>query len=238
MTETAIVTGASGGIGRACVARLAPDHDVLVHYHSDEAGAETAAATVREAGNDALTHQCDLAVADSVESMVDRTVDELGPVNVLVNNAAVFLERDLETITIEELDRQVAVNLSGTLYCTKAVLPSMREVDRGRIVTVASTAGTHGSPTDPTYAATKGGVIALTRSMAKQYTEQGILSNAVAPGPVATPMQREERRPKLRDDSPIDRLVEPAEVADAIRFFVDTDATSGRVLEIDGGRII
>ena len=200
--------------------------------------AEEAAGMVRDAGNEAVVHQCDVSNPDTVASMVDTAVAELGPVNVLVNNAAMFLERDLEAITIDELKRQVDVNLVGTLYCTKAVLPTMREVNRGRIVIVASTAGTHGSPTDPVYAATKGGIISLTRSLAKQYTAEGILSNAVAPGPTATPMQREERRPGLREDSPIDRLVGPAEVAETVHFFVDTDTTSGRVLEIDGGRII
>jgi 3-oxoacyl-[acyl-carrier protein] reductase len=238
MADTAILTGASGGIGRACTRELAADHDVLVHYNSDREGAAEAASAVEEAGNDALVYQCDIADPDAVRGMVTAAESELGPVDVLVNNAGVFLERDIEAITDDEIDLTVDVNLKGTVNCTKAVIPSMRERGHGRVVSIASTAGTHGSPTDPVYAASKGGVISLSKSIAKQHTDDGIHANAVAPGPVATKMMREGRRPGLNADSPIGRLVEPAEVAEAVRFFVDTDAISGRVLEIDGGRII
>lgn len=238
MPETAIITGASGGIGRACTESLAPDYDILVHYNSDREGAEEAAGIVREDGNDAVVHQCDITDPDAVREMVKVAETEFGPVAILVNNAAPFLERDIKEISDDEVDLQVDVNLKGTIHCTKAVVPLMRTQGSGRIVSVASTAGTHGSPTDPVYAATKGGVISLTKSLAKQYTSKGIISNAVAPGPTATKMMREGRRPGLREDSPIGRLIEPAEVAEAVRFFVDTTAISGRVLELDGGRII
>jgi 3-oxoacyl-[acyl-carrier protein] reductase len=170
--------------------------------------------------------------------MVAVAESELGSIDVLVNNAALFLERGIEEITDDEINSQVDVNIKGTIHCTKAVVPSMREQGSGRIVSIASTAGKHGSPTDPVYAATKGGVISLSKSIAKQYTSEGILTNAVAPGPTSTKMIREERRPKLCADSPINRLVDPTEVADAIRFFVDATAISGQVLEVDGGRII
>lgn len=238
MSDIAIVTGASGGIGRACTRELAPDHNVLIHYNSDREGAEQAAKAVNDAGNDTVIYQCDLAEPDAVREMVAVAESELGSIDVLVNNAALFLERGIEEITDDEINSQVDVNIKGTIHCTKAVVPSMREQGSGRIVSIASTAGKHGSPTDPVYAATKGGVISLSKSIAKQYTSEGILTNAVAPGPTSTKMIREERRPELCADSPINRLVDPTEVADAIRFFVDATAISGQVLEVDGGRII
>jgi 3-oxoacyl-[acyl-carrier protein] reductase len=102
-------------------------------------------------------------------------------------------------------------------------------------VTVSSRAGTRGSPTDPTYGASKAGVIGLTQSIARNYTEDGIFANVVAPGAVDTKMFPDDRRPARRESSPIGRLVKPEEVADAVRLFAETEAISGRVLEIDGG---
>jgi 3-oxoacyl-[acyl-carrier protein] reductase len=233
MSETAIVTGASGGIGRSCAARLAEEYDVLVHYNSDREGAEAAAERVREAGSDARLHQCDIADSEAVESMVEAASD-LGPVGCLVNNAAVFLERSIEDVSREEVDLQVDVNLKGTIYCTQAVLGHMLD-GGGRIVTISSVAGTHGSPTDPVYAATKGGVVSLTKSIAKQYASEGVFANAVAPGPTATEMFREGRRPAVREESPMGRLIRPDEIADAVRYFATATGVTGQVLVVDGG---
>ncbi|MFB6105570.1 MAG: SDR family NAD(P)-dependent oxidoreductase [Halobacteriaceae archaeon] len=235
MTRTAIVTGASGGIGRAVAAELGSDHDVLVHYHRDEAGAREAAAAVREAGNEAVVHGCDLSDPDAAASMVEAASAEFDRVDVLVNNAGVFLERGIEEITRAEIDLEVDVNLKGTVYCTRAVLPEMVAAGGGHVVTVASTSGTNGSPTDPVYAASKGAGISLTKSLAQQYTSAGVYANAVAPGPTATPLMREERRPHLREQSPLGRLVDPAEVAEAVRFFATATAVAGQVVVVDGG---
>lgn len=111
----------------------------------------------------------------------------------------------------------------------------MLDGDGGHIVSIASTAGVRGSPTDPVYGASKGAVIAFTRSLARQFTVDGVFANALAPGPTDTPMFAEGRRPAKRESSPIGRLVTPAEVADAVRFFAETGCISGRVLQIDGG---
>jgi 3-oxoacyl-[acyl-carrier protein] reductase len=219
---TAVVTGGSGGIGRACVSELASDHSVAVHYHSDREGAEAAVEAAEAGGVETGIFQADL--------------DRFGGVDVLVNNAGVFFQTGLLEMTPEEIETTLSVNVTGTIYCTRAALPSMLERGGGRIVTVASRAGTKGSPTDPVYGASKGGVIAFTRSLARQYTADGVFANAVAPGATDTKMYAEERRPAKREASPISRLVKPEEVADAVRFFADTESVSGRVLEIDGGQ--
>lgn len=237
MRPTAIITGGSGGIGRACVHDLAADHDVVVHYHSNREGAESAVDAVTDEHDcEARAYQCDVSDPDEAASLIDFTVEELGGVDVLVNNGAIFLQRSLLDSSIEDIDRTLAVNLNGTLYCTRAVLPVMLDSGDGRIVNVSSGAGVHGSPTDPAYAASKGGMIAFTKSLARQYTDDGILSNVVAPGPTDTPMYAEDRRAAARDVIPIGRLMHPDEIADAVRFFVDTESVSGKMLEIDGGR--
>jgi 3-oxoacyl-[acyl-carrier protein] reductase len=233
---TAVVTGGSGGIGRACVSELASDHSVAVHYHSDREGAEAAVEAAEAGGVETGIFQADLGDRSAVEGMVDDIVDRFGGVDVLVNNAGVFFQTGLLEMTPEEIETTLSVNVTGTIYCTRAALPSMLERGGGRIVTVASRAGTKGSPTDPVYGASKGGVIAFTRSLARQYTADGVFANAVAPGATDTKMYAEERRPAKREASPISRLVKPEEVADAVRFFADTESVSGRVLEIDGGQ--
>jgi NAD(P)-dependent dehydrogenase (short-subunit alcohol dehydrogenase family) len=123
----------------------------------------------------------------------------------------------------------VDVNVLGTIYCAQAALPALREREESRIVNIASTAGARGSPTDPTYGASKGGVIGFTKSLAKHYTDDGVFTNAVAPGPTDTSMFREERREGVREASPIGRLVTPEEVAATIRFFATTTSVSGPV---------
>lgn len=232
-----LVTGGSGGIGNACVRELAADHDVAVHYHTDREGAEAAAEAAEAADAEVMLLQADLAGRAEVEGMVDRVEDRFGGVDTLVNNAGVFFQTGLLEMTPEQIETTLAVNVTGTIYCTRAVLPGMIERGGGRIVTVASRAGVKGSPTDPVYGASKGGVIAFARSVARQFTDDGVFSNVVAPGATDTKMYAEERRPAKREASPIDRLVRPEEVADAVRFFTDTESISGRVLEVDGGQV-
>lgn len=232
----ALVTGGSGGIGGACVRELASDHDVVIHYHTDRNGAEAAAEAAQATGAESLIVQADLADRAEVEGMVDHAVDWFGGVDTLVNNAAVFFQTGLFEMTPEQIDMTLSVNVGGTIHCTQAVLSSMLERDGGRIVTISSRAGTRGSPTDPVYGASKGGVIGFTKSLARQFTAEGVFSNVVAPGATDTKMYAEERRPAKREKSPIDRLVKPEEVAGAVRFFVETECISGRVLEIDGGQ--
>ncbi len=237
MSRTAVITGASGGIGQATARELGRDHDVLVHYYSDQAAADAVADEIRAGGQDAIVHGGDLGDPSEAAGMIERARAEFEGIDVLVNNAAVFHRTGLTEISIEDLDGTLAVNLAGPLYVTRAVLPGMLDRAGGHIVNVASTAGTHGSPTDPTYGASKGGLIGFTRSLARCHTDEGIFANAVAPGPTATEMFEEERRPAARERSPIDRLIRPAEVADAVRFFATTSSISGEVVDVDAGML-
>lgn len=235
MSETALVTGASGGIGAAIARNLGTDHDVAVHYHVDEEAAVEVAGDVRETGHTASTVQCDIADPSAVAAMIDIVRERHDGIDVLVNNAGVFYNQDLVDIDVETMQRTIRINLEGACYCTKFALEPMRSAGGGRIVSLSSTAGTHGSEADPTYGAAKAGLFGLTRSVARQYTSAGIFANAVAPGPVDTRMFPEHRRPATRERSPIGRLLTPEEIAEPVRMFATTTAMSGQVLTVDGG---
>ncbi|GGJ02712.1 3-oxoacyl-ACP reductase [Halobellus salinus] len=235
MARTALVTGASGGIGSATARDLGTDHDVVAHYNTDREHAAAVADDVSDEGHEAIVHQCDLRDPDAIGEMVDRARDELGGVDVLVNNAGVLHAAGLETASDDEIRETLRVNLEGAVFCARAVLPGMRERGEGWIINVSSTAGTGGSPTDAAYGASKAGLLGLTKSLAKQYTDDGVFTNAVAPGPVTTDLFATERRPATRAASPIDRLVRPEEVAEAVRAFATTSSTTGQTLTVDGG---
>jgi len=235
MTRTALVTGASGGIGTATARDLGADHDVVVHYHRDREGAEAVAEAVRERGQRALVRQCDLRDPDAIGEMVDDARETFGGVDVLVNNAGVLHAAPLEDATDEVVQGTLRVNLEGAVVCTREVLSGMLDRGEGWVVNVSSTAGTGGSPSDAAYGASKAGLLGFTKSLAKQYTEAGVFANAVAPGPVRTGMFAEERRPAVREASPIGRLVTPEEVAEVVRTFATTTSVTGRTLTVDGG---
>lgn len=236
MAPVAIVTGGSGGIGRACVHELAPEMDVLIQYHTDADTAESIADEVSGAGGNATTYGCDISSRDEVQSMVDHAQAVFGDVDVLVNNAGVLVERPIMEMTPEHITHMLSVNLVGAMYCTQAVLPEMRERGEGWIVNVSSTGGTRGGATSPAYSAAKGGMIAFTKATARRYTADGVRTNVVAPSSTDTDMYPDDRRDAAAAAFPQGRMVQPEEVAEAVRFFATTSYISGKVLEVDGGR--
>lgn len=238
MAHTAVVTGGSGGIGRATVEELAADHDVVVHYYSDEAGAEAAVESAIDAGNDAIAVQADVSDRQAVADLFEDARSTFGGVDTLVNNAAAPPESGFDSRSAESIDRMVRVNVNGVMYCAQEVLEGMVDRGYGRIVNVSSTAGLHGSPSDPVYGATKAAVAGFTRSLAKDYTADGILMNAVAPSVTDTPLLSKQRREEAAELFPQNRIADPSEVADAIRFLVSKSYDSGKVIEVAGGRYL
>lgn len=237
MTRVALVTGGSGGIGRASVEALAPDHDVVVNYYSNEAAATSIADEISadsELGT-AIPYRCDVSDQTAVEEMVETVRDELGSISVLVNNAGVADREDFFDVEEDGIDAKLSVNVKGTIFPTQAVLPQMLEAGEGRIVNVASTAGTRGTSTDVVYGMTKGAMINFTKSISRLYTADGVFTNAVAPSVTDTPMQPQEVREWSEDLLPIDRLLRPDEIAEVVRLFATTESISGKVVEVDGG---
>jgi 2-hydroxycyclohexanecarboxyl-CoA dehydrogenase len=238
--RVAVVTGAASGIGRATALGLgAAGARVFVADIDDAGGGETCAAI--EAGGGAASFvQVDIADEASLEAAATEILGYGKPPAILVNAAGwdrfeLFLDNSLDF-----MDRIVRLNLLGPVKLTRALLPSMIEAGEGKIVNVASDAGRVGSTGETVYAAAKGGVIAFTKSLARELAAHGIAVNCVCPGPTDTPLFRslpEKMQAALTRAIPLRRLAKPEEVADAILFFSSSgsDFVTGQVLSVSGG---
>lgn len=239
MARTALVTGGSGGIGSACVELLAQEHDVAFQYYSNESAAESLVTDLGErTDTEVLPIQANVTDQADVESMVATVTEELGTIDILVNSAGVMKGQGLQELSPETVQNMISINLVGTLLCTREVLPVMAEAEVGHIVNVSSTAGSHGSHADPVYAASKGGLNALTLSLASIYTEDNIFTNAVAPGATETDMFPGDWVEAAEKGYPLGRLVQPEEVAEAVKFLTETNSISGEIVEIDQGKLL
>jgi len=232
--KVALVTGASIGIGRATALSLAKaGADVALGYHQDAAGAEETRAAVAALGRRALAVQADVSQPDAVEAMVARVQAELGPVDVLVNNAGWAKFQELDSITEADWDIVIATNLTSVFLVTRAVLPHMREQHWGRIVNVSSGAARTGGIMGLHYSAAKAGVEGLTRAYAARLVKEGITVNVVAPMLIHTGEKRDnEARRKI---VPLGRQGTPQEVADAILLCARTEFMTGQTVHMNGG---
>lgn len=237
-----LVTGASRGIGAAIAIHAAQaGADVAVAYHQQSHGAETVAAEIQALGRRAGIFEADLASPDQARAMVAKVCDELGPVDALVNNAGIMPQSPFLDISDEEWAEVLSVDLTAAFVCSQAVLPGMLEHGSGAIVMIASRLGQIGFPGVAHYAAAKAGVIALAKSIAREFGQQGIRANAVAPGVIVTDMgaqvaEGEVGRRRLAE-LPLGRFGTPAEVANAVVFLL-SDASSlflGQTLNPNSG---
>jgi len=240
--KVAIVTGGGSGIGRQMAQGLSEAGAELVLCARKVERCEEAAAQMPTR---ALAMECDVTDADSVESMVARTVDELGRVDILVNNAGTVWGAAPEDIPLKGWQKVVDVNLTGVFLCAQAA--GRRMIERGeggRIVNVASVAGLHGAPAEVVnalpYHATKGGVISLTKDLAWKWARHGINVNAIAPGWFPSEMSRLvlERNPELVDRIPLRRFGGSDDLKGAILFLSSpaSDYVTGHTLVVDGGQ--
>lgn len=239
--RTAIVTGGARGIGLACAEALAAEGAKLVLADVDGAAAEASAATLPGA---AFGIGVDVSRAEDVERLVDRTVARHGGLHVLVTCAGVFHATPLDEITIEEWDRIQDVNLKGTFLCAQAALRVMVPQRHGRIVTIASLAAqTGGLAAGASYAASKGGVIALTKAIARYAGPHGVAANVVNPGVIDSPMIAAwppGRQEATTEATPLQRVGSPAEVAAAV-VWLASDAASfvhGARVDVNGGLLM
>lgn len=238
----ALVTGAGSGIGRAIALRLAFEGaSVAINYMHNEAGATEVMAEIEALGGHAMTVQADVRKALEVEAMVEVVVGAWGCLDVLVNNAGVVRRGGLAVITEPMWDEVLDVNLKGTFLCSQAAARWM--VGRGgSMVNIASMRGVEGGSSSPHYAAAKAGVIALTKSLARELSP-GIRVNAVAPGYVDTRIQADlmpEQRRAIEASTPLQRFGTPDDVAAATAFLASSDAAyvTGQTLLVDGGRVM
>ncbi len=238
--RVAIVTGAGRGIGRAIATRLGRAGARVALLDLDEDTAREAAASI---GGGAIGVRCDVADNASVRAAVAEAERQLGPIEILVNNAGWDKFEPFIQSTEETWDRVIAINLKGVLNCVHAVLPGMVERGRGRIVSIGSDAGRVGSSGEAVYAAAKGGIIAFSKTIAREVARQQINVNVVCPGPTDTPLFAElagtndRLSDALKRAIPFGRLAEPDEIAAAVEFLVSDDARfiTGQTLSVSGG---
>jgi len=232
--KTALVTGGSRGLGRAISVMLAEKGARLaVNYRANQEAANRTLSMIHEVGAEGRSYRADVSDFGEIEAMVHDVVEDLGSIDILVNNSGIVGENTrMDDITPNEWRNVIDVNLSGMFYCCKAVVPHM---ERGKIVNMASIAGKNGGSIGPHYAASKAGVIGLTFSLASELAPE-IMVNAVAPGPVDTGFLTEEEIERMKKLTPFGRIATPEEIAHGVIFLVENDYVSGEVLDINAGR--
>ncbi len=237
----ALVTGASRGIGAAIALKLAADGlAVAVNYRSSPDRALEVVAQIEAAGGRAMAVSANVASGDEVDAMVRDVEDKLGPLSVLVNNAGVLNDGLMAMMSEAQWDQVLDINLKGAFLVTRAALKSMIPQRRGRIVNVVSISGLIGTPGQANYAASKGGVIAMTRSLSKEIARYGLQINAVAPGFVETEMLQgmpEKHLQEMLKIVPMKRAGKAEEVAELVSFLAGprNGYMTGQTLAIDGG---
>ena len=242
--RVALVTGGSRGIGKACCEMLArAGARVAVNYRVERPWADLLVQRIGEAGGEAFALSADVAVHEEAEMMVDETVDRFGGLDILVNNAGIWRGGPVEEISDAEWTEMIGINLTGTFNMIRAAVPYMKSSGGGRIINISSTAGQRGEAGHSHYAATKGAIIALTKSLATELASDGILTNCVAPGWVETDMTEtvlEESHEEVVSVIPLGRVARPEEIAGVVLFLASELATfvNGEILNVNGGAVL
>lgn len=242
--ETIFITGGSRGIGRASALRMAkPGRNIALLYRQHEEEAREVAALCREKGADTLLLQTDVSDFDQLSRAFSQVNRTFGGVDVLVNNAGVSTYGLVQDISPLEWDRVFSVNVNGYFYTTKLAIPHMVDRKWGRIINISSVWGMVGASCESLYAATKGAIIAFTKSCARELAYSGITCNCIAPGMVDTPMMNDLDEESIRvvlSEIPLGRMVGPEEVALWVDHFAsrEAEATTGQVISPNGGWII
>ena len=242
--KVAIVTGGSRGIGRSvCVALAQAGAYVVVNYRSGEAAAEETLALMRAAGGDGEALGFDVADPDACENALKDVVARKGRLDILVNNAGVAIDQLLARVKPEDLAATWAINLNGTLFCSKAALRTMMRAKAGRIINLSSVVAESGNPGQAVYSASKAGIIGLTKTLAREYAKRNITVNAVAPGFIETDMTSslpDAAREGILTQTPLGRIGKPEEVAAAVLFLASDEAAyiTGQVLRVNGGMYV
>lgn len=245
--KVALVTGGSRGIGRAiCVALAGAGARVIVNYAGNEAAAaETlelirAAASAASSGGDGELARFDVSSPEEVDAAISEIAKRLGRIDILVNNAGISRDQLLLRIKPEELEETMAVNVGGALWCSKAAIRFMMRKRVGRVINITSVVGEAGNPGQAVYAASKAGLIGLTKTLAREYASRGVTVNAVAPGFIETDMTAdlpEKAKEAALAQTPLGRMGSPADVAAAVLYLASDEGgfVTGHVLRVNGG---
>lgn len=247
LSRTAVVTGGGSGLGRAISIKLAEDGNRVAVMDVNAEGAEKVAAEITAGGGKALAVGVDVSDEVAVESGFATARDAFGPIEILVTSAAIAGFTRFDQITLDEWNRYLAVNLTGTFLCVRSALSDMVAAQWGRIVTISSAAGQQGAPRQGHYSATKGGVIAMTKTIALDYARKGITANTVPPFVIDSPLLRQQQQEgkllpteHLVQAIPARRLGAGEDVAAVCSFLCSDGAgyVNGQVIGVNGGAVV
>lgn len=240
--KVAVVTGGASGIGRAIALQLARDGAAVSVWDLNSAGADDTVGLITASGGKAIACIGDAASSQDIASSTARTRTELGPITILVNNAGITGFCRFEEITEELMDRMMHINIMGPFLCTQAIIPDMVAAAWGRIVNISSSSAQTGAPMMAHYATSKGAVVALTKTLAREYADKGITVNNIPPGFVDTPMLRASPVNVETEsaNSPMKRAGTPEDIAAACSYLVSEAASyvTGHTLGVNGGRVM
>ena len=244
--KVVVVTGGGGGIGGATCKRFAVEGALVAVLDRDLEAARKTADAIHQAGGKANAYACDITLRTQVDQAIASVEQEMGPIAVLVNNAGWDIFMPFTKTQPEHWDRLIAINLVGALHMHHAVLPLMASRQSGRIVNIASDAARVGSSGEAVYAACKGGLVALSKTLAREHARHNITVNVVCPGPTDTALfadfkqnasNPEKLEEAFRRSIPLGRIGQPTDLPGAIAFFASDDAAyvTGQVLSVSGG---
>lgn len=242
--RTAIVTGGSRGIGKAIALELASKGiNIVLNYRNSEEEANKVEKEIKELGVEVITVKADISNIDDVQNLVNKAKEKFGFIDIMVNNAGITKDSLILRMKEEDFNSVVDVNMKGVFNCLKCITPVMIKQKSGKIINMASVVGIVGNAGQVNYAASKAGVIGMTKSLAKEIGSRGITVNAVAPGFIETDMTdnlSEKYKEELKKSIPLKKLGKVEDVANLVAFLAseDADYITGQVINVDGGMVI
>jgi 3-oxoacyl-[acyl-carrier protein] reductase len=242
--RVAIVTGGARGIGKAIALTFVREGSKVALVDVDTGILEIAKNEIKKTREEVIIISCDVTKSVEVKAMVNQVQKAFGRIDILVNNAGIIRRGTIDTVTEEDWDQVIEVNLKGTFNCSKAIVETMKRQRYGKIVNISSIAGKMGDITSaPGYGPSKAGVDALTKTLARQLAPYGINVNAVSPHAIETEMSAQwsqERRKEIIASIPLGRLGKPEDVAEAVLFLVSDEASfiTGEILDVNGGALM
>jgi 3-oxoacyl-[acyl-carrier protein] reductase len=242
--KIAVITGASSGIGSEIAIQFAKEGaTVIINYSNSNEGAEKVKKEIEEFGGSAITFKCDVSNYNDVEKMIEKIIEDYKQIDILVNNSGITRDNLLMRMEEVDFDKVIDINLKGTFNTIKCVSRHMIRAKKGKIINMASVVGITGNAGQANYAASKGGVISLTKSVAKEFATRNINVNAIAPGYIETRMTdvlNEKVKEGILTNIPMKRVGKPEDIAKVAVFLASEDSNyiTGQVINVDGGMVM